>query len=103
MKTLMMAAVLGLTTAVFAAPAPQAAPTAPPAPMTREQRQAQAQDLKKELGLTDTQATALRNENERFRGVLISARAEHRSNINKILTPEQVAKLEAKEKGKGKL
>ncbi len=72
MKTLILAAAIGLTTAVSAAPAPKATPATPPATsaapapaaaMTPQQRQAQAQaqaqDLKKELGLTDTQATDL--------------------------------------------
>lgn len=61
-----------------------------------ERLKAHTDRMKKELGLTDAQVAAMRNEMERHHGQLMTARAEHRSAIAKVLTPEQLAKMEGK-------
>jgi Spy/CpxP family protein refolding chaperone len=108
MKHLLIAAALGLSLAAAAAPATPAAPAktaakaAPAAPAAQlppecvERIKKKAERMKKELGLTEEQATAVRNENQRFRGVLLTAGADHRAVLAKILTPEQMAKVEGK-------
>lgn len=108
MKHLPIALALGLSAAALAAPATPATPAAPAAkaapaapaaqlpPECAEKLHKRAEKMKKELGLTEQQAAAVRNENERFRGVLMTARADHRSALARILTPEQMAKLDGK-------
>ena len=84
--------------AVAAAPALAPKPAAPSSlpPACIERLRAHAEQMKKELGLTDAQAAALRNEMERFHGQLLTARADHQSAVAKVLTPEQFAKVEGK-------
>lgn len=106
MKHLLIAAALGLSVAAFAAPATPATPAKPAAkaaqatpaaqlsPECIERIRKKAEKMKKELGLTDAQAAAVRNENQRFRGVLMTAGADHRAALARILTPEQLAKAE---------
>ena len=110
MKRLTIAFALGLAAVAAAAPAspPASAPKAAAAPAAKaapaatlppecvERLKQHAERMKKELGLTDAQAAAVRNENERFRGALMTARAEHREKLAAILSPEQMAKLEGK-------
>lgn len=111
MKHLLIAAALGLSLATAAAPATPAVPAAPAKPAAKaapaapaaqlppecvERIRKQAEKMKKELGLNEEQATAVRNENQRYRGVLMSANADHRTALAKILTPEQLAKVEGK-------
>jgi len=112
MKRLFIAAAFAVTAAAIAAspsvptfppkqpatPAPAATPAAkatPGVPAECMQRlQAHAERMKKDLGLTDAQAASMRNELERYHGQMMTARADHRSNVAKILTPEQNAKMD---------
>lgn len=107
MKTLLLAATLGAALAATAAPAPTSAPVAPATPAARaaaagippeciERLRAHAEKMKKELGLTEAQAAAVRDEAHRHHSQLLTARADHRSAMAKILTPEQMAKLDGK-------
>lgn len=83
------------TPAVPATPATPAAKATPGVPAECMQRlQAHAERMKKELGLTDAQVASMRNELERYHGQMMTARADHRSNVAKILTPEQNAKMD---------
>ena len=72
MKTLLLAATLGAALAATAAPAPTSAPVAPATPAARaaaagippeciERLRAHAEKMKKELGLTEAQAAAVRD------------------------------------------
>lgn len=105
MKHLILAATLGLSAVALAGPATQATPATPAAkaapaaqlpPECVERMKKRAARMKENLGLTDAQADAIRAENERYRGQLMSMRDAHRAAIDKILTPEQRAKAEAK-------
>jgi predicted lipid-binding transport protein (Tim44 family) len=109
MKHLLIAAALGLSLVASAAPATPATPAKPAAkaataaapaaqlpPECVERIRKKAEKMKKELGLTEEQAAAVRNENQRFRGVMLTAAADHRAALAKILTPEQMSKLEGK-------
>lgn len=113
MRKLLIAAALGLATVVCAAPATPAQPATPAMPVTptaaaqgmppagmppecADKLRAHAEKMKKELALTEAQAAAVRNEMQRFHGQLMTARADHHSAIAKILTPEQLAKMEGK-------
>ncbi len=95
-NALLFASALGLAAAASAAPAP---PPAGPTPEQRAERlermRETGEQMKKELGLSESQAAAVRTENQRYMGVLQTARAEHRAALSKILTPEQMAKLDA--------
>ena len=103
MKTLFLVAALALAAATAAAPPTPTTPATPAAKAVAglpgeclERLRTHADKMKKELGLSETQAAAMRNEMERFHGQLLMARADHRSATAKILTPEQLAKLEGK-------
>lgn len=105
MKPILYAALLGAAVATAApapltppAPRPAAAPQARPAlpPACAERLKQRAERMKKDLGLTDAQAESIRAENERHRAALVAARDAHRAAIDKILTPEQKAKADAK-------
>jgi Spy/CpxP family protein refolding chaperone len=89
MNKLLLLAALLLGSSVSAAPAGL------PAECLDDLR-AHADKMRKELALSDAQAAALRNEFERYHGQLLTARADHRSAVAKILTPEQQAKVDAK-------
>ena len=89
MKSLMMVAAIVLASVAGAAPADVPAECL-------ERLRAHADKMKKELGLTEAQAAALRNEFERYHGQLLTARADHRNAVAKILTAEQQAKVDAK-------
>ena len=88
-RRLLLIATLALASTASAAPAGLPADCL-------ERLRAHADQMKKELGLTEVQATAMRNEFERYHGQLLTARAEHRNSLAKILTPEQLAKVEGK-------
>jgi Spy/CpxP family protein refolding chaperone len=97
MKRLMIvAAVLGLSGSALAAPAPAAKPAHQLPPECVEQLKRHAEKLKKELGLSDAQAEAIRAENQRYRAELLAGHLAHRIAVDRILTPEQKAKADAK-------
>lgn len=110
MKKLLIATAFALaaaaTSAAFAAPATPATPATPAAsPAAKavaglpaeclERVRAHAERMKKELALTDAQVASIRNEMERYHGQLLTARADHRSAVAKLLTAEQNAQMES--------
>jgi len=102
-KGLLIAIALAFAPTTLAAPATPATPAAPAQAATAglpgeciERLRAHAEKMKKELGLSEAQSAAIRNEMQRHHGLMMTARADHRSAIAKILTPEQLAKMEGK-------